>query len=106
MINNIIIKIPFIIPLLATIDLMMIKIAGLNASFPFKEQLVKLRRMQFINTRMPFYFNYWILYFFVAIIISIILLLLKKYSFYEMGIAIALNFITGIMVIILIINIM
>ena len=99
MINSIIENIPLVIPSLAIVDMMIVAIARYktNSSSEFAKLLSKFMQLKF-NVKTPFYFNYWVIYIAIAIIISIILLLAKRYTPCKAGIVIALNIIVGIMV--------
>ena len=98
MIHGLIQKIPFIIPILAIANVGMIKIAKISATFPLKNQLNQLVQLQF-NSKMPFYFNYWIIYIAIAIIISIVFLCTKKFTPYKTAMIVALNIIASVLVI-------
>ena len=100
MILSFIKKIPVIISLLAIVNASLVAIVNLKANFPLKEQLwLLLVRLQFSqNTRTIFYFNYWIIYIAIAIIISIILLFAKKYTPVMTSAVLVMNIAAGIWV--------
>jgi len=93
MLYNIIKKIPFIIPILAMVNLIIIKIS----EFTDIASLKRIIRMQFINNS-PIYFNYWIIYISITAITSIILSIMKKYTWKESVICIILNSVAFVMV--------
>jgi hypothetical protein len=97
MICNLIRQIPLVIPILAFVNVVILKIAALKANFPLKEPLSRLARLQF-NAKMPVYFNYWIIYIAIAIVISIIFLFTKKYTLCKTGAVVTLNVLVGVMV--------
>lgn len=105
-------KIPFIISVLAFINIVFAKISEIIVFAKISETieftvlhkvLIKITKMQF-NNKLPIYFNYWIIYTIFAIIISIVLALTKKYSLLETILSIGCNSILCIVIFIFAIN--
>ena len=97
MICDFIMLVPLIIPILAFINITIIKISEIKGDFLLKAPFSQWAHFQF-NTRTPFYFNYWVICIVVAIVISLILLILKKHTLCKTGVALVLNIIAGIMI--------
>ncbi len=96
-------KIPFIILILAFINIVGVKIIEYIDSIGYSKQAVRITRFIF-DPKTPFYFNYWPVYIFCAIIISIVFALLRKYRALEAAIVIGVNVILFIVMFIFIMN--
>ena len=84
-------KIPFVISIFAFANILVVKIMD-HIKFTEGDGKLILKITNFIfNPKTPFYFNYWLIYIVLAVIISIIFALLKKYSVLEMVIGIGVN---------------
>lgn len=92
-------KIPFIIPFFATVNIIVIKTAETIESVA----LQRIAKILF-NYKMPFYFNYWIIYVIIAIIISIFLAFIRKYNILEAIFAISINLILCVTMLIFIMS--
>lgn len=96
-------KIPFLIPILAIIDMMVINMTNTIENVSLQKLLEQLTSVQF-NPKTPFYFNYWIIYIIIAIIISIILAITKKNIILETMLAIIINVVLFIAVLVFIMS--
>lgn len=75
---NLIKKIPFVISCFVLFNFIILNIerhSDINLIYRIKKVL--------FNPKNPFYFNYWIIYTVVAIVISIVLTLIRKYTVHE-----------------------
>ena len=83
-------KIPFVIPMFACINIVFVKIMEYIRFAWGSSLLAKITSFLF-NPKTPFYFNYWLIYILLAIIISIVLALFKKYSVLQTFVCIGIN---------------
>lgn len=85
-------KIPFVIPIFAFINIVIVKITG-YVRFTWNCSLVSKITTFIFNPKTPFYYNYWLVYVLLAVIISIVLALYRKYSVMQAFICIGINLI-------------
>lgn len=90
LIIEIIKKIPFVIPIFASINIVLVKILEYIRFTGAGSIVSKITKFIF-NPKTPFYFNYWLIYIVLAIIVSIILALYKKYSVLQTFICVGIN---------------
>ena len=90
-------KIIFIIPILASINLVAKKLAFSTISFPLKSQIKQLIQAQF-SSKMPYYYNYWIIYIAIAIIIALVLLFVKQHTISKTLLVIGINVFIGLLI--------
>ena len=70
-----------------------------------RDSKIVLKVKTFIfNPKTPFYFNYWLAYTFLAIIILTIFSFFKNYSYFEIIIGIGVNLILFVIILTFIIN--
>lgn len=90
LIIEIIKKIPFVIPIFACINIVFVKIME-YIKFTWDSSIVSKITKFIFNPKTPFYFNYWLIYIVLAIIVSIGLALFKKYSVLQTFICVGIN---------------
>ena len=97
--STIIKNIPFIIPALACINVLLQKMSEYNIS----SEVHNIIMLQF-DSKMPFYFNYWLIYLIFGIMISLIFMFTKKYTITKGVWGIVSNLILCIVIIVFILN--
>ena len=103
MIIEIIKKIPIAIPIFTFFNIIIVKIIEYVSLIADCILLSKITTFIF-NTKTPFYYNYWLIYLVLAIIISMLLGLLKEYSVLKTFICIGINLLSFIIMFIFIVN--
>ena len=103
MILNVFRKIPFLVPLIAGINIIIIKILESISSSGSQQILWIIRKLQF-NHKSPFYFNYWVVYIMISVAISIVLILKRETPLLKGVLTIGINFLIFLIICLFIAN--